>query len=167
MIIVQGWARMAHPICGWSIVEVGKANLGEMRPCSVRADVTLNLNVKQHIKNEWQNLRKHDIGFLLTIRPPPAGSKQNPATIAQNIQEKYGIIAVRGCEIEGMLDIKGQVVDERPDARPKFPPGDTRTYRVWLDTNQYYSDTVDNRLDVYDSFNIFMRRNAKENNFKV
>ncbi len=41
-----GWARMAHPIASFCIVEVGKPNLGEMKPSSVRADVTLHLNVR-------------------------------------------------------------------------------------------------------------------------
>lgn len=35
----------------------------------MRADVTVNLNVRQEIKNEWENLRKHDVCFLLTVRP--------------------------------------------------------------------------------------------------
>ena len=54
-------------------------------------------------------------------------------------------MAVRGCEIEGMLDAKGHVIEERPDERPMLPKGDTRTFRVWLDTNQYYMDTVRRR----------------------
>jgi intron-binding protein aquarius len=56
-----------------------------------------------------------------------------------------------------------------PDPKPELR-GDTRTYRVWLDPNQYQRDmanTVDGGEDVYVSFNIIMRRKPKENNFKA
>lgn len=42
---------------------------GENHPSRVRADVTVNLNVRREIKNEWENLRKHDVLFLVTVRP--------------------------------------------------------------------------------------------------
>ena len=43
--------------------------LGEKKPSRVRADVTVNLNVRNEIKAEWENLRKHDVCFLITVRP--------------------------------------------------------------------------------------------------
>ena len=36
----------------------------------VRADITVTLSVKNEIKSEWENLRKHDVVFLVTVRPP-------------------------------------------------------------------------------------------------
>ena len=56
-----------------------------------------------------------------------------------------------------------------PDPKPELP-GAQRTYRVWLDSNQYQQDmagTAAGGEDVYESFNIIMRRKPKENNFKV
>ena len=79
-----------------------------------------------------------------------------------------------------------------PEPRPP-PSGNTRTFRVWMDTNQYQKDmarvvkgeevhsnvhTVCDCVafgflccllvqDVYETFNILMRRKPKENNFKV
>ncbi len=47
-------ARMAQMITSFSIVEVAKPNIGESWPARVRADVTVNLNVQDHIKNEWE-----------------------------------------------------------------------------------------------------------------
>lgn len=44
--VFGGWARMAQPISQFSICEVAKPNLGEMRPSNVRADVSLRLNVR-------------------------------------------------------------------------------------------------------------------------
>lgn len=82
---------------------------------------------------------------------------------------QVGLTTVRGCEVEGMLDSNGRVIEDGPEPRPILP-GDTRTYRVWLDSNQYRID-MDNAShgseDVYESFNIIMRRKPKENNFKA
>lgn len=66
---------MAHPIEHFAVVEVAKPNIGETRPSRVRADVTVNLAVKSEVKAEWENLRKHDVCFLITVRPPnPIGN---------------------------------------------------------------------------------------------
>ena len=50
-----------------------------------------------------------------------------------------GLTYVRGCEIEGLLDVNGRVIEEGPEPRPILP-GDTRTFRVYLDSNQYRED---------------------------
>lgn len=41
--------------------------------------------------------------------------------------------------MEGMLDANGRVIEDGPDPRPQLP-GEQRTYRVWLDCNQYRLD---------------------------
>jgi intron-binding protein aquarius len=61
---------MAQPITQFAVVEVAKPNVGENRPSRVRADVTINLSVRKEIKSEWENLRKHDVCFLMTVKPP-------------------------------------------------------------------------------------------------
>ncbi|XP_069126359.1 LOW QUALITY PROTEIN: RNA helicase aquarius-like [Argopecten irradians] len=162
-----GWARMAQPISGFNVVEVAKPLIGENHPAQVRADVSVSLSVREHVKNEWEGLRKHDVAFLITLRP----------TLA--VQQKYdhqmpfipqvGLVYVRGCEIEGMLDAEGKVIEEGPEPRPDLP-GDMRTFRVFLDPNQYQQDmarAVDGGEDVYETFNVIMRRKPKENNFKA
>jgi len=50
-----------------------------------------------------------------------------------------GLTYVRGCEIEGMLDQNGRVIEEGPEPKPQLP-GEKRTFRVWLDCNQYRTD---------------------------
>lgn len=47
---------------------------------------------------------------------------------------------VRGCEVEGMLDDYGKVIEETPYEPKPEVKGDLRTFRVWLDTNQYQKD---------------------------
>ncbi len=69
-VIFGGWARMALPLISFCIVEVAKPNIGEKQPSRVRADITLNLSVKEDIKREWEGLRRHDVVFLITVRPP-------------------------------------------------------------------------------------------------
>ena len=86
------------------------------------------------------------------------------------VQIFKGLFYVRGCEVEGMLDENGRVIEEfSGEPKPKFKTND-RTFRVKLDCNQYREDmdlTSKGAEDVYASFNILMRRKPKENNFKV
>lgn len=165
--IFGGWSRMAQSITNFTIVEVGKANIGESHASRVRADVTLILNTRADIKREWQNLRRHDICFLITCKPlTKVGTKYN---YRAPFIPQVGLTYVRGCEIEGMLDVDGRLIEEGVDEKPVLT-GDSRTWRVWLDPNQYQADiqaTLDGSEDIYDTFNIFMRRKPKENNFKA
>ncbi|XP_076342913.1 LOW QUALITY PROTEIN: RNA helicase aquarius [Tachypleus tridentatus] len=165
--IFGGWARMAQPIVNFAVVEVGKPNIGEKQPSRVRADVTINLNLRKEIKAEWEALRKHDVCFLITVKPDyPPGTHYN---YREPFIPQVGLTHVRGCEIEGMLDQSGRVIEEGPEPKPDLP-GDTRTLRVWLDCNQYRLDmdqSSHNSEDIYENFNIIIRRKPKENNFKA
>lgn len=166
-VVFGGWARMALPIQEFAVVEVGKPHLGEKRPSRVRADVSVSLNVRKEIQDEWENLRRHDVCFLITVHPTvPIGSKYNHRG---SFIDQVGLVNVRGCEIEGLLDETGRVIEEGIEPRSKLP-GDKRTYRLWLDTNQYRHDMEslhEGGDDVYESFNILLRRKPKENNFKA
>eukprot|EP00096_Caligus_rogercresseyi_P010804 TRINITY_DN4040_c0_g1_i1.p1 TRINITY_DN4040_c0_g1~~TRINITY_DN4040_c0_g1_i1.p1 ORF type:complete len:1444 (-),score=412.87 TRINITY_DN4040_c0_g1_i1:63-4394(-) len=164
-VLFGGWARMALPILSFSVVEVAKPNIGEKPPSRVRADVSVNLSVKENIKSEWEGLRKHDVCFLITVSPPlhPDSSKDFVST--------QGIVSVRGCEVEGLLDENGRVIEDGVMDKPVLK-GENRTFRVRLDCNQYHEDmesiSLDsNKTDVYETFNILMRRKPKENNFKA
>ena len=166
--VFRGWARMALPVQTFSIVEVAKPNIGESCPSQVRADIAITVNIPKQNRIEWENLRKHDVCFLLCVQPFPDASQQKSG---QKIpfQNRFNVL-VRGCEIEGMLDTEGHVIEEGPEPKPEIP-GYTRTFRVWLDTNQYQSDmqaVIKEALpDPYESFNLIVRRKPKENNFKA
>ena len=58
---------MALPITTFSIVEVAKPNIGEKQPSRVRADVSVNLSVKDNVKMEWENLRRYEIKIVFNI----------------------------------------------------------------------------------------------------
>lgn len=36
------------------VIQVSKPNIGETRPSRVRADVTINLNMRDIVKGEWE-----------------------------------------------------------------------------------------------------------------
>lgn len=55
-------------------------------------------------------LRKHDVCFLITVRPTkPYGTKFDRR---RPFIEQVGLVYVRGCEIQGMLDDKGRVIED-------------------------------------------------------
>ena len=56
-------------------------------------------------------LRKHDVAFLVTVRPMKTiGTRYDPKK--EHFIEQVGLVYVRGCEIEGMLDEEGRVIEE-------------------------------------------------------
>ncbi|XP_050542377.1 RNA helicase aquarius [Daktulosphaira vitifoliae] len=166
-VYFSGYSKMSLPIDNFLIVEVAKPNLGDLQPSRVRADVSITLNVKRDVQEEWENIRKHDVCFLITVKATqPIGSR---IEYSKPFLQQTEIVSVRGCEVEGMLDNMGRVIEEGPDPKPELP-GQKRTYRVWLDCNQYrkdLDDVADGKTDVYESFNVLMRRKPKENNFKA
>ena len=55
-------------------------------------------------------LHKHDVAFLISVRPPYAIG--TVYTHQQPFVPQVGLVYVRGCEIEGMLDENGRVIEE-------------------------------------------------------
>ena len=82
-------------------------------------------------------LKKHDVCFLVTVRARMTQNEQ--FDWSQPFVPQVGLEFVRGCEVEGMLDDDGKLIEESPEVKPQLT-GSSRTYRVWLDTNQYQQD---------------------------
>lgn len=158
--------RMALIIKDFSLVEVGKPRLGEKCPSKVRAKVVINMDyVKPEWRREWEQLRKHDTCFLVSFRKPTDEDKLGwpESTYPHKNLVKY----VRGCEIEGLLDSEGKMVDENLES-PKFTDN-IRTFMIWLDCNQYRMDqdsVKDKKTAIYDKFHLIVRRKPEKNNFK-
>lgn len=56
------------------------------------------------------DLRKHDVAFLITLRPTvPIHHKYN---FREPFIPQVGLTYVRGCEVEGMLDMEGKVIED-------------------------------------------------------
>ncbi|CAG8451805.1 2657_t:CDS:10 [Dentiscutata heterogama] len=168
-----GWARMAIEIERFNIVEVSKPNLGEDKPSQVKADVTFNIGrYTDSIQNEWDSLRQHDVLFLLTIQAHDGTADKYRDDIP--FRSHFGLKYVRGCEIVEIIGDDGKPIEEasKPNVEEKTKiSGNLRTLRVLLDPNQYkidmnrFSNTKEE--DVYETFNVLMRRKPKENNFKA
>lgn len=62
---------MALPINSFNITRVLKPNLGDSKPALVSAEVSYYLPSKnQQIRWEWDNVKQHDIIFLVTVQSP-------------------------------------------------------------------------------------------------
>jgi intron-binding protein aquarius len=62
------------------------------------------------VRHVFSGLRKHDVAFLISVRPPhDIGHKYD---IKAPFIPQVGLMYVRGCEIEGMLDAEGKVIEE-------------------------------------------------------
>ncbi|KAL6742113.1 hypothetical protein Aduo_015304 [Ancylostoma duodenale] len=165
-----GWARMALLLDSFQIVEVGKPFVGDKSPSVVKGEFSVNVGRRVDIKQEWENLRKHDVCFLITCRSTqPVGTKYD---VRKPFKDQIQVTYVRGCEIEGMIGQDGQVIEEFEsyEKKPQIQ-GDLRRFRVFLDPNQYRID-MENRVekgaeDVYYTFNLVVRRDPKTNNFKA
>ena len=151
-----GWARMASQVRSFRIVDVGPASLGEDKPSRVRAHVEIDLGSyrRQDIRNEWDAIKQHDVLFLLVAR----------------LQEPRGLSHVRGCEVVEIRDDKGKALNhfgfEAPAA--EAASGSRRTLVVEMDSTQYHQDVLAKRdKAIYSSFNLLVRRGAKESNFKA
>ncbi len=100
-----GWARMALPLQTFKLKEIRKPAVGELKPASATAEVVIDVKTLRHdVRREWDDLKQHDVLFLLTIRPP---TQQEVEAMTANgrvpgVMEKYGLVYVRGCEVRGM-----------------------------------------------------------------
>ncbi|KAH7440467.1 hypothetical protein KP509_04G109200 [Ceratopteris richardii] len=170
----RGWARMAVPIKEFKITEVKRPNIGEVKPSACIAEVTFSIQkYKGPMRSEWDELKEHDVLFLLSIQPP-LEQLSNAESLELSVLERFGLQYVRGCEVIEMRDEEGHLMNDftgrvkREDWKP--PQGELRTAVVALDTAQYHMDVSsmgDKDEDIYSTFHVLMRRKPKENNFKA
>ena len=178
----QGWAKMALPVSGLVVTDVRRPHLGDERPSRVIAEVDYDLTSlsgRRSVLQEWDQIRQHDVLFLLSLSPgggQDASDSAPPATEGDSlgILRKYGLKHVRGCEVVCLKDEKGEKLNDfsaGPKQSPVAPEGTRRKLVVELDPAQYNIDMQ--RLeqhpgdkDVYSTFNVLLRRDGKENNFK-
>ncbi|KAI6217229.1 hypothetical protein M3Y99_01779400 [Aphelenchoides fujianensis] len=162
-VVWGGWARMALPISSSRIVSVGKPSVGQTAPSEVRADVEVNLPKRGDLRREWEQLRRNDVLFLLTVAATePVGTKFD---VRKPFKQQFRVAAARGCEVIGMLNADKNVIDEMDTTAVRELAGDSRVFRVRLDPNQYEQDAE--KTNLYFSFNLLVRRDPKANNFKA
>uniref|UniRef100_A0A914HES8 Intron-binding protein aquarius n=1 Tax=Globodera rostochiensis TaxID=31243 RepID=A0A914HES8_GLORO len=166
-VVWAGWARMALPVGECRVVHVGKPLVGELAPSDVKADVHFSLPSRSDLREEWMNVRRNDVLFLLKLKPiHPVGHKFD---VRKPFKSQFEVEYLRGCEVEGILGPDGRVLDEMEsrDVIRKMP-GDLRVFRVRFDANQYREDSLRGvETDVYFTFNLVVRRDPKTNNFRA
>ncbi len=99
----------------------------------MRADVSVELAVSDMVKREWEGeetvvlsnkayplisspppgLRKHDVCFVVTVRAQMAFHER--LDWSKPFVSQVGLVYVRGCEVEGMLNEQGKIIEEGTD----------------------------------------------------
>ncbi|GAM25959.1 hypothetical protein SAMD00019534_091340 [Acytostelium subglobosum LB1] len=166
--ILTGWSRMAFPMTSFKIEHIAQPKVGEKRPAQVLAMLSYSLaGVKSAaIVEDWESMKEHDVMLLVSVRATvPLNAKHDNS---RPFAEHYGVKSVRGCEVVELMDERGGRIDaDNTNNRQRPARGHQRFIKVRLDSNQYYMDQEDNKLEQYKEFNIVVRRKSKENNFKA
>lgn len=132
------------------ILEASEAAVGSDEPSFVRAEIAMDLgNVSSPmVKHEWLNLKQDDTVFLMSVKP----------------SEKSSIAILRVAEVYQVQDEEGRII------RTQQEDHSLRKYRliVNLDVKAYTQDIAQKATDgdIYESINLLVRRNKRENNFK-
>jgi len=162
--VFQGWSRMALPIQDFSVTSVGEPRLGEQRPSQVLAEVVMNLrSCKGHQRQEWEDIKQHDVIFLVTVRASVFPGEDYD--VSKPVRDQIGVQYVRGATVQQVFDEESNLIKEMDKSAPRS--GNVRKYKIILDAAQYQQDLENNEEDVYGSFNLLIRRKPKENNFKA
>ncbi|SOV24563.1 P-loop containing nucleoside triphosphate hydrolase, putative [Plasmodium sp. DRC-Itaito] len=147
--------RMSNKIDSFKIINVDDDNK------KVTAEIIIDLRYKQYerIKNEWNMIRSSDILFLVSVRNYSNLYKNKLNVINDNDMKKLlGINYVRGCEVVKYANMGND--DEDINSKKCT----LKKITVYLDYIQYQKDILNNP-DIYESFNLLIRRKQKENNF--
>eukprot|EP00906_Rhabdomonas_costata_P018529 RCo027049 len=166
-------SRMAVPIEEFIIKYVGPADIGQIKPHDVRAQITVDLSETKDVpRQEWNEIRQHDVLFLVTVEGPQDTLSSLGGHTGvwrydrkKPFLEQYRVTHVRGCEVIDVRDEKDNVFTGLGDSGVRLV-GTKRFIRVHLDTAQYHHDVL-NHSECYQQFKVLIRRKPKENNFKA
>ena len=167
-----GFSRLALPINKPAILEAAPAKVGYDKPAYVRAEIVLNVSkLADSVMRDWDSLRPEDVVYLLTVKPTAESRKLTNGHSEQKTPHTTGLFTLRTAEVVQVLDEQSRPLREHaPDQvngygrKPRM-----RRVLVNLDPTAFKSDTElreKGRPDVYESINIIVRRNQRENNWK-
>ncbi|UKJ89128.1 hypothetical protein MACJ_002374 [Theileria orientalis] len=133
----------------------------------IEMTVTLDLSLVQDykIRQEWQQLTKYDILYLIQLTPNysrfSTGNKEHDELLWGKDVRK-----IRFGEIVEVLDEENNNVLEFNPLDNKSFMGFRMRVKLLLDYDQYMKD-IQEDLDYYTSFNLVIRRSKRQNNFKA
>ena len=153
-------------------MEAAPAKVGHDQPAYVRAEIALNVSkLADSVRQEWESLRQGDVIYLIAVDATEASHKMTNGHSKQSGSEASGLLALRTAEVVQMLDENGRSIREpRPDQTNGYGSRSRiRRLIVNLDPSAFMLDgerKEKGRPDVYESLNVVVRRNQRENNFK-
>ncbi|KAK2197494.1 bifunctional P-loop containing nucleoside triphosphate hydrolase/CWF11 family/DNA2-NAM7 helicase-like [Babesia duncani] len=166
----EGYHHMALAIESMEIDNIQVSNVLQEKNSRVEAHVIVDTcGIKEFaIRKQWQNLRKHDVLFLVSIVAPLNNDERRLDLVEspEEIPLMFGINLVRGAQLIQVLDEEGQVISDMNPYESTRPMGFKLTMKLLLDYNQYKMD-IEQDPNLYMSMNLLIRRDAKVNNFKA
>ena len=154
------------------ILEAAPAKVGYDQPAYVRAEIALNVSkLADTVRQEWDSLRQGDVIYLLAVDATEASRKLTNGHSKQSGEEASGLLALRTAEVVQTLDESGRSIRQPRSDQLNGYGGRPRIRRliVNLDPTAFKVDgerKEKGRPDVYESLNVIIRRNQRENNFK-
>lgn len=104
--------------------KVRNPNIGEDKPASVQAHVTYDTKgLRGEVRSEWDELKQHDVVFMLTVVPPDPSQAASMYTDGQGPEDprlKYGLAYVRGCEVIEVKDEAGKLMNDFTGVEPQY-----------------------------------------------
>ncbi|KIW08100.1 uncharacterized protein PV09_01038 [Verruconis gallopava] len=166
----DGQSRMAIPIPKPAILDVGPANVGDIHPSHVRAELTLDVwRLQYNVRREWESLRPGDVVFLVSVRPHTEALSANNGYVEPSSSDRVGLKYLRAAEVVQVQDENGKVLKEpQPDEGGGRRPSKRRLI-VKIDAVAYEEDReqmAKSKINIYESINLVIRRRGRENNFK-
>ncbi len=163
----SGWSKLGTPIESFSLLEVKPPKVGWDFPSYVSGEVSFTTQGMQNrVREEWDQLQEHDLLMLVCFRE---GIRSDLDSLSDVEYIRSCVKSIRGCEIRQILDEEGNKMNSFTDEGEWVGAGEgfKRTVTVEFDPIQYHMDSKDeNSSSSYSSFDLIVRRNAKENNFK-
>ncbi|KAL3916368.1 MAG: hypothetical protein SGILL_005212 [Bacillariaceae sp.] len=191
----NGWSRMALELEEPArITEVRPPKLGETISSQVTLEFTIDLEkCGRSIRKEWDEVGEFDNLFLLSIDASKMSGSQAPLLKDYHLRhgahliwdtddgerrvpdeedgtffDRFGVVLVRGCMVKSVRNEHGTMLSEPGSQIPENELKSTkRIFRVAMDAAQYAHDSQNGGAsDLYQKFNLVVRRQGRENNFK-
>ena len=154
------------------ILETAPPKVGQDKPSFVRAELTLNVGrLADNVRKGWESLRPEETVYLLCVRPAEDPGQLTNGHSAQASGRDSGLISLRTAEVLQVLDENGRSIREAAGHQTNGASHRPRIRRllVNLDPDAFITDTKSKEAgnaDLYESINIVVRRDQRENNFK-
>lgn len=165
-VVFDGFSKMALPITKPSVLEAVPPLVGDDKPSVVRAEIALDVSkLADSVRREWESLRPDDVVFLVAVEPTKDAKMIRNGGGAYPEAIHLGLKSIRAAEVTQVLDEQGRPLrDQQSKGRARL-----RRLHVKLDAAAFKEDmerASSGKPDIYDSINLVIRRQGRENNFK-